>query len=50
MKVETDSIAYVAMIPIERAAIVVILYVETFKSDVIVFTSYVTMSLTSPHR
>ena len=36
MKVETDSIASIAVSPIERAVILVI-YVETFKAEVIVF-------------
>jgi hypothetical protein len=38
LKVETDIIARIAKSPIRRAVILVIMSVDTFKTDVFVFT------------
>jgi hypothetical protein len=37
LKVETDIIANISASPIERAGIFVIIFVEAFRTDVIVF-------------
>jgi len=37
LKVETDIITSITASPLGRTAILVIMYVETFKTDVIVF-------------
>ena len=47
LKVVTDIIACIAASPLERAAILVIMFVETFKMEVIVFIGNVIMCLTS---
>jgi hypothetical protein len=45
MKVETDSIVGIVASPIGQA---VIMYVDTFKTDVIVFIGNIIVCLTSP--
>jgi hypothetical protein len=47
LKVETDIITSIAVSLIGRAAILVIMYVETFKTNINVFSGSVTMCLTS---
>jgi hypothetical protein len=47
MKVKTDIIASIAASPIGRVVILLIMYVETFKTVVIVFISNVVMCLMS---
>ena len=48
MKVKTDIIANIPASLIGRAVILVIMYVKTFKSDVIVYIGYIKMYL-MPH-
>jgi hypothetical protein len=40
MKVETDIITSIAASPIGWAVILMIIYVETFKTDVIIFIGF----------
>ena len=47
LKVERDIITSVAVNPIGRVVIVVIVYIETFKADVSVFIGNVIMCVTS---
>jgi hypothetical protein len=47
MKVETDIIDSIASSPTKQAVILVIKYVEIFKTDIIVFISDVKMCLMS---
>ena len=47
LKVETDIIANISAIPIERAGIFVIIFVEAFRTDVIVFICDIVMCFTS---
>ena len=47
LKVETDIIANVSVSTIGRAAIFVIMSVEAFRTDIIVFIGYVIMCFTS---
>ena len=47
MKVKTDIIASIAASPIGQVVILLIMYVETFKTVVIVFISNVVMCLMS---
>ena len=47
MKVETDIITNIAANPVGRAEILVIMYVKTLKSDVIVFIDNVIMCMMS---
>ena len=47
LKVETDIITSIAVSLIGRAVILVILYVDTFKTDVIVCIGYIIKCLTS---
>jgi hypothetical protein len=47
MKVETDIIDSIASSPTKQAVILVIKYVEIFKTDIIVFSSDVKMCLMS---
>ena len=44
MKVETDIITSIAVSLIGRAGILMIMYVETYKTDVIVFINNVTLT------
>jgi hypothetical protein len=50
MKVETDIIDSIATSPTKQAVILVIKYVEIFKTDVIVFISDVKMCLIHPSK
>ena len=47
LKVKTDIITSITARPIGRAAILVIMYVESFETDVIVFIDNVITCLTS---
>jgi len=48
LKIETDIlITNIVSIPVDRAAILVIMYVETFNSDVMFFIGHVIMCFTS---
>jgi hypothetical protein len=47
MKVETDIITNITVSLIGRAVLLVIMYVEIFKTDVIIFIGNVIMCLTS---
>ena len=47
LKVETDIITSITVSPVGLAAILVLMYVETFKTDVIVFISNTIMCLMS---
>ena len=44
LKAKTNIIASIVVSPIGRAVILVIMYVKTFKSDVIVFIGNIIMS------
>ena len=44
MKVETDIITSIAVSLIGRAGILMIMYVETYKTDVIIFINNVTLT------
>ena len=50
MKVETDIIARITHSPVGQAVIIVIINVETFKTDIIVFIRKVIMCLTQTDR
>jgi hypothetical protein len=45
MKVETNIITSVSVSPMERAVILVIMYVKTFKTDIIDFIGQIRMCL-----
>jgi hypothetical protein len=47
LKVETDIIANISASPIERAGIFVIIFVEAFRTDVIVFICDIIMCFMS---
>ena len=47
MKTETEIITSIAVSPVGQAVILEIMYVETFKTDIIVFISKVIMCKTS---
>jgi hypothetical protein len=48
MKVETELIANISANPIGRPLILVVIYVKTFKTDVIVFISDIIMCNITP--
>ena len=50
MKVETDIIARITESPVGEAVILVIIKVETFKTDIIVFIHKVIMCLTQTDK
>jgi hypothetical protein len=45
LKIEADIITSIVASTVERAAILVIMYVETFNSDVIVFLGHVIINI-----
>jgi len=47
MKTETEMITSIAVSPVGQAVILEIMYVETFKTDIIIFISNIIISLTS---
>jgi len=47
MKVETDIIASIAVCPVALGYMLVIMYVNTFKTDTIIFIGNLKMYLTS---
>jgi hypothetical protein len=54
MKVETDNIASIEAGPIGQAVIVVIMFLKTFKTKIVVFYCYghnlFNIKLTEPHQ